>query len=294
MTTVASDEHQVYLNSTFVPRSQATLDIEDRGAMFADGVYEVVRYYAGRPFAMRQHLSRLRTSLEAIQLPEPYQIGQLDGISDELVRRNNLPDASVYWQVTRGSSPRRHVIPTEVQPTVLAIAYPASPLDPAAKMMTLSAILADDLRWHGCSIKSLMLLPNVLAKSLARDAGADEAILHRDGQVTEGTATSVFMVTQGQLWTHRADQWILGGITRQAVLELAHQAGIPTFERTFTTNQLLGADEVLICGTSTLMAAVARIDGHSIGNGKAGLISTHLHRLLVEHVSRACGFKATS
>ncbi len=286
---MTSPEAQVYLNGRFVPRSQATLDIEDRGALFADGVYEVVRYYAGRPLAVREHIDRLRGSLDAIQLPPPPQVDRLDAISDELLSRNGLTDAKLYWQVTRGSAPRDHAYPDRPTPTLLAIAYPQPPLDPSAQPPAVRAILTEDLRWHLCSIKSLMLLPNVLAKNAALQAGAYEAILHRGGRVTEATATSVFVVREDQLWTHPADQWILDGITRRMLLDQARQAGMTALEQPFTTTQLLEADEVILCGTTNPVAGVVGVDDRMIGGGGVGPVTKRLHALLMRGIQDACG-----
>lgn len=286
---MAPQESQVYLNGQFVPRSAAKLDIEDRGALFADGVYEVIRYYAGRSLAMSEHVARLRDSITAIGLTPPQAIDRLDAISDELVQRNGLAEAKLYWQVTRGSAKRDLAFPADTTPTVLGIAYPEPPLDLSAKPTTARAMLTQDLRWHRCSIKSLMLLPNVLAKNAAQQAGMDEAILHRDGTVTEGTVTSVFIVNNGQVRTHPADQWVLDGITRRAVLRLSRNAGLPTVERTFKTDELLGADEVFICGTTTHIAGVVAVDGKNIGTGQIGPITAQLHHDLIEHIRQACG-----
>ena len=283
-----TQEPQVYLNGKFIPRSAAKLDIEDRGAMFADGVYEVIRYYAGQAFAMDQHQTRLHESLVAIGLTPPAVIDRLGATSDELIQRNGLTNAKLYWQVTRGSATRDLTFPVNTPPTVLAIAYPEPPLDRTAQLATARAMLTEDLRWHRCSVKSLMLLPNVLAKNAALQAGMDEAILHRDGTVTEGTATSVFIVNRGQVWTHPADQWVLDGITRRAVLDLSRKAGLSTLERVFNTQELLDADEVFLCGTTTHIAAVAAVDAKTIGTGQAGPVTAQLHKALIEHIRQAC------
>jgi len=287
-TMATTQEPQVYLNGEFILRSAAKLDIEDRGTMFADGVYEVIRYYAGRPFAINQHQARLHESLVAIGLTPPAMIDRLDAISDELIQRNGLTDAKLYWQVTRGGAPRDLAFPADPSPTVLGIAYPEPPLDRSAQLATARAMLTDDLRWHRCSIKSLMLLPNVLAKNAAIQAGMDEAILHRDGTVTEGTATSVFIVNHSQVQTHPANQWVLDGITRRAVLDLSRKAGLSTIERVFNTQELLGADEVFLCGTTTHIAAVVAVDAKTIGAGQVGPVTAQLHGALIEHIRQAC------
>lgn len=282
-------EPYVYLNGQFLPRSQAKLDIEDRGALFADGVYEVVRYFSGRPLAMADHVGRLRESLAAIRLEPHPDAEKLDHVSDELVRRNGYQDATVYWQVSRGSAPRNAAFPKGGRPTVLAISYPAPPLDPQSQPTQIDTILAEDVRWHCCSIKSLMLLGNVLAKNQALDAGADEAILHRGGRVTEGTATSVCIVRDEQLWTHPADRWILDGITRRILLRLARHSGVPVVEKPFEIEALWSASEVMVCGTTKLVASVQRVDQRPIGAGRVGPITKLLYEAMVKYILQACG-----
>ena len=281
-------DFQVYLNEQFVPRSQAVLDIEDRGTLFGDGVYEVIRYYNGKPLAMQEHLSRLRISLAEINIAEPDQVKKLDAISEELVRRNRLKDAKVYWQITRGSALRNPVFPDRLAPTIFVITYPEEPIDMSSPPPGLKTILIEDVRWHYCSIKSLQLLPNILAKNRAIAAGVDEAILHRQGWVTESTTTSVFMSRRGSLWTHPADQWILGGITRGIILDLAKIAEIPVFEQVFTIDDLLSADEVFVCGTTTLVSGVIQVDQHLIGEGQVGPVTTRLRSDLIKYICEKC------
>lgn len=284
----------VYLNGEFLPRGEAKLDIEDRGAMFADGVYEVTRFYAGRPFALDAHIARLERSLDEIRIAPPADVERLAELNDELMRRNHLADAIVYWQVTRGSARRNHRFPADATPTFFMIAYPAQPLDPAAPPAVKPVILHDDLRWHRCSIKSLMLLPNVLARQKAAEAGAYEAILHRDNVVTEGAATSVCIVRGGELITHPADHLILGSITRAVVLDLARSLGLPVSERTFTTEELLSADEVFICGTTSHITAIGEVDGRHIGDSAAGAVTRRLHEALIGHIVETCGLNAVN
>ncbi|MEX0774280.1 MAG: D-amino acid aminotransferase [Phycisphaeraceae bacterium] len=279
-------EPVVYLNGEFVPRSAACLDIEDRGALFADGVYEVTRYYAGRPLAIDRHLKRLRLSLAAIQLDGGVLVEQLADAGNELVRRNGTPEAAVYWQVTRGPAPRMHVFPAQPRPTVLAIAYAVAPVDPHRPVPALKAILHEDQRWANCCIKSLMLLPNVLAKNKAVAAGAHEAIFHRGDVITEGTSTNTFVVRGDTMHTHPANQWILGGITRQIVLELAQQEGIPVIEEAVTVAQLRSADEVIITGSTTQVAAVTAVDGQAIGAGQPGPVAKRLHAAFLGLISQ--------
>jgi D-alanine transaminase len=201
----------VYLNGEWLPQDQATIRIEDRGFMFADGVYEVVRFYNHHPIAMDDHMHRMKTSLDRVRIQYPDDLPPLDVVSRKLLEHNDLPDASVYWQVTRGVAPRKHKFPPPgTRPTVLAVAYPQHAFDAAAPVTALKAITRPEIRWAYCSIKSISLLPNVLDAQAAVDAGADEAILVReDGIVTEATARSVIITEGKTLLTHPLDGRIL-------------------------------------------------------------------------------------
>ncbi len=287
----------VYLNGQMLPYGEASLPIEDRGTLFGDGVYEVVRYYAGRPFAMDQHVSRLRRSLEAIGI-DPLLTDDLPQASDALLAANGLADAKLYWQITRGPATRSHLMPSEPGPSVLMIAYALHRLDPEAEPGEMSAITVPDTRWTECWIKSLMLLPNSLAKTKANQAGCEEAIFVREKtdsesgrsgvakHVTEGSSTNVFAVIDGVLRTHPADRWILGGVTRDALLKLAAELEIPVQETAFTPDALHSAAEVFACSTTTELIAITQIDGQGIGDGRVGPISKHLHRAFVKQILR--------
>jgi len=277
----------VYLNGTYLDRDDATLSVDERGVHFADGVYEVVRYFNGKAFTLAEHLDRLKRSLDGIDLA--CDADAIAAISDELVTRNGLTEARVYWQITRGSGPRNHVIQDGLTPTIYLSAEAAQPLVAQAPLPTISAITAMDDRWRNCWIKSLMLLPNSLAKTKAAKAGAGEALFVRDGRVTEGAATNCFAVFDGELYTHPADRYILEGITRNVVIELAKALDIPLHEQAFTSADLPGADEIFITGTGTLLAAVTVVDGNDIGKGQAGEITTQLWQAFVRRVHGDCG-----
>lgn len=277
----------IYLNGQFLERHHAHLSVDERGVHFADGVYEVVRYFNGKPFTLAQHLDRLNRSLDGINLP--CDTDHIPAISDELVARNGLTDARVYWQVTRGAGLRNHVIPDDLTPTLYLSAEPAQQLLPAPMLPTLAAITTLDDRWHNCWIKSLMLLPNTLAKTKAAKAGADEAIFIRDGRVTEGSSTNVFAIFDGELYTHPADRFILEGITRNVIIELANALDIPVHEQAFTSADLPAADEVFITGTGTLIAAVTAVDGNTIADGQAGELSQQLWHAFLNRVQTHCG-----
>lgn len=287
-----SNDALVFLNGRFLPKPQATLSLEDRAAMFADGVYDVVRYFNGRGFRNEAHVERLRRSLREVRIAKPPWVDDLAALSDELMRLNGLRDAAVYWQVSRGAAERRHGFPHGIEPTMFMIAYPARPLDPAALPQVKTAITAKDERWHRCDIKSLMLLPNQLARQAAADRGAADAVMHRDGRVTEGTSSGVFIVRGGELRTHPANQWILGSITRSVLIDLARKNGIVVREEPFTVDDLLAADEVFTCSTVTHVMAIGKIDDQTIGDGGAGPITRRLHDLLIDLIVQECAIPA--
>lgn len=278
----------IYFNGEYCPKSAASMSVDERGTLYGDGVYEVLRFYAGRPLAMDRHQDRMRKSLSRIELDPPADFEQFPQIAQTLLEKNRLADARFYWQITRGASPRKVDYPKGVPPTVLVLPSPIAGLDTSAGVPSLSAILAPDERWSNCWIKSLMLLPNVLAANAAFRAGADAAILHRDGKVTEATHANAMIVRDGTVWTHPADRWILNGVTRQLVLERADAAGIPIREKPFFTDELLAADEVFLTGTTINVTAVTQIDGQPIGSGRPGPVTAGLHEALNLHIHTQC------
>ena len=287
----AMSEREIgYLDGQYLPRSQARVSVEDRGFLFADGVYDVVRYYAGQPFTLAAHLERFRKSLASVRIELDWKQHDLERISTELVRRSGLADAQVYWQVTRGTAPRKHPFPKPgVPPTVLALVYPEPRLDLAAPARTMRAITRPDVRWKHCAIKSISLLPNILDTQAAVDAGVDTAILVRDGLVTECPSRSVFVVERGTLLTYPLDGTVLDSITRRVVLELAREHGIPAREEAPRAERLPSADEAFVVGTTTEITAIVEIDARAVSTGTPGPITQRIHRLFVERVARECG-----
>lgn len=268
----------VYWNRDYIPLEKATVSVEDRGFLLGDGIYEVVRVYGGRPFRLADHLQRLHQSAAAAQLPLPDNADDLPDIIQRLLEENNVFDSNVYIQCTRGySHPRQHAFPAQVQPTMLVMLTPVIPLTPGAREQGVSAITVPDVRWRRCDIKTIMLLPNAMAKTQAHDAGAYEAILVRDGLVTEGSSANVMAVINGELRTHPEDTDILGGITRLVVLELASQLGIPLREEAFTVPEMYAAQEVLLCSSSPEILAITSIDGQTIGRGRPGPVTQRLY-----------------
>lgn len=268
----------VYWNREYLPLEKATVSVEDRGFLLGDGIYEVVRVYGGRPFRLADHLQRLHQSAAAAQLPLPDNADDLPDIIQRLLEENDVLDTNVYIQCTRGHShPRQHAFPADVHPTMLVMTTPIIPLPSGAREQGVSAITVPDVRWRRCDIKTIMLLPNAMAKTQAHDAGAFEAILVRDGEVTEGSSANVFAVIDGELRTHPEDTDILGGITRLVVLELAAQLGIPVREKAFTVPEMYAAQEVFLSSSSPEILAITNIDGHTIGRGRTGPVVQRLY-----------------
>ncbi len=287
----------VYFDGQFRPVHDARFALEERGVLFADGVYEVVRYDRGQSFAMQPHIDRLARSLQGIDLPgvDTQRFAQL---SDELMARNRLKDARVYWQVTRGNlGPRDFLIDPEQEhtPNVVLIAYPAQPVDRTKDPTSGGGHIVEDCRWTRCWIKSLMLLPASLAKTAAKKAGAVEAIFerHKPGSsgggsdvrhITEGGSTNVFIVRDGELVTHPNDGWILPGITRDVLLDTAAaDLGLVVKEQPFTAAEMLAADEVFVCST-TMLSPLTSVDGTPIGDGQSHPLTTQLHHAYLDRI----------
>lgn len=274
----------LYLNGHFLPLDQGRVPVEDRGYQFGDGVYEVVRVYSGRPFRMERHLDRLERSLAGLEIPLPEPRVRIEEVCRRLTAK--LREGSLYLQVTRGVAPRSHAFPARARPTFLAYVRPSPPIPPGQRLKVLS--LRDE-RWGRCDLKTLNLLPNVLARQRALRAGCDEALFVReDGVVTEGASSNAFMVRCGAIFTHPPGPRILGGVTREAVIQLARELAIPVLEQTFTLTEAREADEFFMTGTSTEVGAVVSIDGRKIGRGRIGPVVRKLTRAFRELVKREC------
>lgn len=274
----------VYLNGRFVPYAEAVIPVEDRGNVLADGIYEVIRFYEGRPFLLEAHLDRLAASARALQLPLPVPREELRRVIVETVHREGLADAALYLQVSRGPAPRTHAFPEEVKPTWFLLARPAERPDAAKLAAGVKVILTPDLRWHRSDIKSISLLPNVLAKEEARRQGAFEAVFVREGRVTEGSSSNCFAVLDGRVRTHPKGPHILGGITRDLVIRLAKEAGYEVLEEAFTQEELLTAEEVFLSGTTTEVMPVTRIDDRQVGAGRPGPVTRRLQELFEREI----------
>ncbi|MBL0387412.1 D-amino-acid transaminase [Tumebacillus sp. ITR2] len=265
-----------FFNGEFLPIDSLVIPIDERGHQFGDGVYEVIKVYDGKPFLMREHLVRLENSAKAIRLEMPYTVEQLEELIGEGLTRADLRDAQVYVQITRGIAVRLHAFP-DASPSISMTLRPAKSLSEETFNTGVKVTLLEDERWLNCYIKSLNLLANILAKQTASDRGCFEAVLVRDGYVTEGSSTNAYAVKDGVVYTHPANKRILHGITRAAVLQVAAEAGIEVREEAFTPEFLLSADEAFITSTTSEVLAITQVDDTVIGTGRPGPVVNQLH-----------------
>ncbi len=273
----------VYFNGQLIPKQDVKVSPDDRGFLFADGAYEVIRSYGGRLFKAEEHLARLKTSLQALRIAAP-DMPHLRDVAERLIQHNHLADsdAVLYAQVTRGVAPRKHAFPEAATPPTVYVAV--SPFQAAhdKQAQGVRVILVPDIRWARCDIKAVALLPNVLASQEAKENGAEEAIFVRDGVITEGSHTNFGAVFDGQLVTHPPTHQILAGITRDVVLGLCDELGIPFRESLFRQEELTRASEAFIMGTTTEITPVVQVDDWQVGGGKPGPITTRLQRAFRE------------
>lgn len=256
----------VFLNGEFMSQDKARISPMDRGFLFGDGIYEVLPVYKGKCFLLKEHFARLHQSLDAIGLFSPLSDIEWENVFNRLIAENG-PEQTIYFQITRGPSEKRtHQFPSSPTPTVFAMS--GTPIQ--VKTQGIKAITAPDIRWKFCNIKSTNLLANVLIRQTAEEQQAEEAILIRDGFVTEGCLSNIFIVKEGEIATHPNEPGILPGITRQILVDLAHQHHIPLRERTIREEELFDADEVWSTGTGKEITAVTQINGRPVGSGKPG------------------------
>lgn len=269
----------VYLNGDFIPKEDARLSPDERGFLFADGAYEVFHAYEGRLFKADRHLARLARSLRELRIHGPDG-ALLSDVAARLLRENDLGqgNAVVYVQITRGAALRKHAFPpADTPPTVYATAFPHT-LPREKQEHGVRVILAPDIRWTRCDIKSVALLPNVLAHQQAQDHGAHEAVFVRDGTITEGALTNVCAVFDGELFTYPRSPYILGGVTRDVVLALCGDLDIPFQEYPILETNLRRADELFLCNTTSEIIPVIQVDDWRVADGKPGPVTRALQR----------------
>lgn len=278
MVRVNDRELTVYLDGGYLPLQEARIPVMDRGFLFGDGVYEMIPVYGERTFRLDQHLIRLARSLEAIDIPNPHAPDEWKSIIKELLDRNKFSDhRSVYIEVTRGVGDRDHLYDSEeLVPTVFMLCRPIISRDYSTGV---GAITHEDIRWDYCHIKAVSLLPAVLLKKRASRAGCYEAILIRDGLVTEGASSNVFVVRNGVARTPPRGNDLLSGITRDLIVELLNSAGLECEEKAIPDHELRSADEIWITSSTTEIAPVVRLDGKNVGNGTPGPLWKRVRKL---------------
>ena len=267
-----------FMDGKFTERTELNISIDDRGYYFGDGIYEVIKVYNGELYTAAEHISRLFQSAAKVKITIPYTEEQLLEIARELTLRNAISTGHIYIQVTRGAAPRIHQFPeSTVAPVISAYAInnprPTSNIENGVPVKSV-----EDIRWLRCDIKSLNLLGNVLAKQEAHEANCVEALLHRDGVVTEGSSSNLFGVKGGTIYTHPATNLILNGITRRVVLGLCQELEVPAEEKSFTFEDAFNMDELFLTSTTSEIMPITSIDGRSIGLGTPGIVTRKLQK----------------
>jgi D-alanine transaminase len=278
-----------YVAGSYLPHRDAAVHIEDRGYQFADGVYEVIAVRQGRLIDEEPHLRRLHRSLDELRIAAPMSDAALQVVIREVVRRNGVENGIVYLQVTRGAAPREHAFPKSAAPTLVVTSRHTKPPDPRLAESGIAVITIPDIRWQRCDIKAVALLPNVLGKQQAREAGAFEAWqVDGGGQVTEGTSTNAWIVTgDATVVTRAADRAILNGVTRRAVLDIIAREGFRLVERPFTVAEAKAAREAFLTSTTSDVLPVVRIDGNPVGDGRPGPLGRKLRAGYLAHAAAA-------
>jgi D-alanine transaminase len=273
----------VYLNGEFMPLSQARIPVLDRGFIYGDGVYEVIPVYRRAPFRMPHHLKRLRTSLDGIRLASPMDDDAWDALVRDLVARQPYDDQAVYLQVTRGVARRDHAFPKGVPPTVFMMSNPLVLPTPEQVEHGVAVVTAEDNRWMRCDLKTTSLLGNVLMRQKAADVGAVETVMFRDGMLTEASASNVLVVSRGEIVAPPKDHQILPGITYDATVEFAREAGLPIDIRPVSRDEAMAADEMWLSSSTKEVLAVVSVDGRTFGSGAPGPMYRRMYQAFQKH-----------
>ena len=269
-----------YVNGKFSPIADAVVSVEDRGFQLGDGIYEVLRTHGGRLHATPEHMRRLFRSLDAIELKHSFTAAGLEKIIREAVKRAGFGDSLVYLQITRGATKRTKEFPKGVEPTLVITVRELQLPAPALREHGVSIMTADDIRWQRCDIKTVCLLPNVLASNKAISAGCFEALfVEKDGTVNECASANIFIVASGAVATPALGTRLLGGITREEVIALARKNSVLMEERRVTLDELLAADEVFLTGTTAEILPIVKVNDRRIAAGKPGPVTQRLHEL---------------
>ena len=257
----------IYLNGDWMPIEDAKIPVLDRGFIFGDGIYEVIPVYGRKPFCAEGHLARMRRSLEAVRIRNPYSEARWNELIAEMIRRQPFDNQAVYFQITRGVAKRDHAFPADTQPTVFMMSNPLATPSEEAYAKGVSCITAQDNRWLRCDIKSTSLLGNVLMRQLAADQDAIETVMFRDGFLSEASASNVLVIKDGIIASPQKDNLMLGGITLDATIDLARQTGMPLEMRPITEAEVRAADELWLSSATKEVLAITRLDGKPVGHG---------------------------
>lgn len=273
----------VYLNGKFLPIEEAAVPVLDRGFIFGDGVYEMIPVYSRHAFRLQEHIRRLEQSLAALRIENPHAAHEWEALLLALIEKNAGEDQSLYLQVTRGPAPRDHAFPQTSVPTVFMMSNPLIVSTREQYEHGIAAISTPDIRWDRCDIKAISLLPNVLMRQMAVDAGAVEAVMFRDGILTEGAASNILAVEAGIILAPPKDQHMLPGITYDLILELAEANAIPVEIGYFEEARIRAADELWITSSTKEVLAIVTLDGQPIGNGQPGPIFRRMYQLYQDY-----------
>ncbi|MBX6318434.1 D-amino acid aminotransferase [Pigmentiphaga sp.] len=268
----------VYLNGEFTPLSQAKISVLDRGFIFGDGIYEVVPVYGRKPFRMAQHLARLARSLDAIRIPNPHTAEQWQALVARLVETLDAQDQFVYLQVTRGVAKRDHAFPRNISPTVFGMTSPFARPSAELRESGVKAVTMPDERWLHCHIKSTSLLGNVLARQYAVDRDATEVVMFRDGFLSEGSSSNIWVVKDGRLLAPQKNHLILEGIRYGFIEEMASAKGIPLEMRPVSKAEVQAADELMLSSATKEILPIVSLDGQPVGAGRPGPVYARLRQ----------------
>jgi len=280
----------LFLNGEFMDIADGRVSVEDRGFVYADGIYEVLRIYGGRAFAVEEHLERLARSARGVMLDLPRPIEEYPRLFEELIARSGIVEGTIYGQITRGAAPRSHPFPPAgTPPTEMWWIKPFEPATEEARERGVGAILLEADRWGHCDWKTIALLPNILAKERARRLGAVEAIfISADGIVHECAASNLFAVWGDVVRTHPLCSKLLPGVTRRVLVESAAEAGMPIREEPFHVRRLLEADELFLTSTTFELMPITQVDGRAVGSGRRGAVTKALHEIFRARVTETC------